>query len=137
MRPMQANPTRIRENLTDLISIPSITGKERQVQEAMAGLMEEATLDVEWIEVDPDELSEDPHFPGYEMPRQDLVVVAGTIDTGRPGPHRMLQGHVDVVPPGDLATWSSPAFEPRESGGRMYGRGACDMKGGVVAMLEA
>lgn len=134
---MQANPTRIRENLTDLISIPSITGEERQVQEAMAGLMEDATLDVEWIEVDPEELSQDPHFPGYEMPRQDLVVVAGTIDTGRPGPHRMLQGHVDVVPPGDLATWSSPAFEPRESGGRMYGRGACDMKGGVVAMLEA
>lgn len=49
----------------------------------------------------------------------------------------MLQGHVDVVPPGDPATWSSPAFEPREADGRMYGRGACDMKGGVVATLEA
>lgn len=134
---MQANATRIRADLAELIAIPSVTGDERQMQETMARLMQDAGLEVDWIEVDPEELSRDPDFPGFEMPRQELIVVAGTIDTGRPGPHRMLQGHVDVVPPGESATWTSPAFEPRETDGRMYGRGACDMKGGVVAMLEA
>lgn len=103
----------------------------------MARSMGEIGLDVDWLEVDPDELSRDPDFPGYEVPRDELIVVAGTLDTGRPGPHRMLQGHVDVVPPGEPMTWTSPAFEPRVAEGRMFGRGACDMKGGVVAMLEA
>ncbi len=134
---MQANATRIRADLAELIAIPSVTGDERQAQKAMARLMREAGLEVEWIEVDPGELSRDPDFPGFEVPREELIVVAGTLDTGRPGPHRMLQGHVDVVPPGEAGTWSSPAFEPREVDGRMYGRGACDMKGGVVAMMEA
>lgn len=134
---MQPDATRIRANLVELIAIPSVTGDERQAQEASARLMEEAGLEVDWIEVDPELLAQDPDFPGFEVPREELFVVAGTLDTGRPGPHRMLQGHVDVVPPGEAGTWTSPAFEPREEDGLMYGRGACDMKGGVVAMLEA
>lgn len=134
---MQVDRSRIRSELSELIAIASVTGEERQAQETMARLMEDASLDVEWIEVDPDELSLDPEFPGFEVPRRELVVVAGSLDTGRPGPHRMLQGHIDVVPPGEPSTWSRPAFEPVEEAGRMYGRGACDMKGGVVAALEA
>jgi acetylornithine deacetylase len=134
---MLANTDRIVEDLSDLIAIPSITGSERRIQEKMSTLFEEATLDVAWVETDPSELAQDPDFPGIEVPRQDLIVVAGTLDTGRPGPRRMLLGHVDVVPPGDAHTWTSPAFEPVVLDGKMYGRGACDMKGGVVAMLEA
>jgi acetylornithine deacetylase len=134
---MLANPDRIVEDLSDLIAIPSITGSERRIQETMATLFEEATLDVAWLETDPSELAQDSDFPGIEVPRHDLIVVAGTLDTGRPGPRRMLLGHIDVVPPGDPHTWTSPAFEPVVLDGNLYGRGACDMKGGVVAMLEA
>jgi acetylornithine deacetylase len=103
----------------------------------MVTLMEEATLDVSWIETDPSELAQDPDFPGIEVPRDDLIVVAGRYDTGRPGPRRMLLGHVDVVPAGDPHSWTSPAFEPTVVDGNLYGRGACDMKGGVVSMIEA
>jgi succinyl-diaminopimelate desuccinylase len=47
-----------------------------------------------------------------------------------------LSGHLDVVPPGD-DKWQYEPFEPVEAGGRIYGRGSADMKGGMVAAIEA
>jgi acetylornithine deacetylase len=46
-------------------------------------------------------------------------------------------GHTDVVPPGDRATWSLDPFRPEVRGGRVFGRGACDMKGGLSAAVAA
>jgi acetylornithine deacetylase len=48
-----------------------------------------------------------------------------------------FQGHTDVVPPGDLAQWAGDPYTPRVVGDVMFGRGACDMKAGVVANLVA
>jgi acetylornithine deacetylase len=49
----------------------------------------------------------------------------------------VLQGHVDVVPEGAADEWTTPPFEPAIRSGRMYGRGAGDMKAGIVAYLTA
>lgn len=46
-------------------------------------------------------------------------------------------GHTDVVPPGDSKAWNNPPFEPRVIDGMLHGRGACDMKGSVAAMVIA
>ena len=48
-----------------------------------------------------------------------------------------LQGHVDVVPEGAADMWVTPPYEPSIRGGRMYGRGAGDMKAGIVSYLTA
>ncbi len=129
--------SRIESDLRTLVSIPSVTGDEAACQDHVAEWLSDRGLRVERIETDPTSLMSDPAFPGFEMPRTRLPVVAGHLDTGHPGPRVILVGHVDVVPPGNAAAWSRPAFEPWVEDGRLYGRGACDMKGGLVAAVEA
>lgn len=119
-----------------LVRTLSITGDEGAVQDLMAELLADAGTAVERLEPDPAEASRDPEWPGQEMPRDRLPIVLGRL--GRPGGRRIvLVGHVDVVPPGDLATWDDDPWSGRIDGDRLYGRGACDMKGGVASILAA
>lgn len=57
--------------------------------------------------------------------------------TGTGGPVLVFAGHTDVVPPGDAARWTHPPFSGEVRDGRLYGRGAADMKGGVAASVAA
>lgn len=52
-------------------------------------------------------------------------------------PVLVFLGHTDVVPPGPLAAWNTPPFEPTIREGKLYGRGAADMKGGIAAFVTA
>jgi len=61
--------------------------------------------------------------------------VLGLYDTGRPGPTLMFEGHTDVVTVGDLSQWTVDPFGAEVKDGKIYGRGANDMKGGLVASL--
>ena len=56
---------------------------------------------------------------------------------GESGPLFCFAGHTDVVPPGPLEAWDSPPFEPEIREGRLFGRGAADMKSSLAAMLTA
>ncbi|WFP48754.1 succinyl-diaminopimelate desuccinylase [Methylomonas sp. EFPC3] len=56
---------------------------------------------------------------------------------GSEPPLFVFLGHTDVVPTGPLAAWDSPPFEPTIRDGKLYGRGAADMKGGIAAFVTA
>ena len=55
----------------------------------------------------------------------------------RAGRDLLLNGHIDVVPVGDEAAWTTPPWDPAVRDGRVYGRGAVDMKGGLCCALFA
>ena len=56
---------------------------------------------------------------------------------GGSGRRLLFGGHTDVVPPGDAAQWSADPFTPREADGKLFGRGAADMKSGIAAFVAA
>jgi succinyl-diaminopimelate desuccinylase len=56
---------------------------------------------------------------------------------GSGAPSLWFLGHTDVVPTGPEQDWDSPPFEPSERDGKLFGRGAADMKGAVAAMVAA
>jgi acetylornithine deacetylase len=127
---------RLVADLAAIVRIPSVTGGEERVAADLAGRLADAGMAVETISPDPAAIRSDPAWPGEETDRTALPVVIGRL--GRPGGRRViLSGHVDVVPAGDLGTWSVDPWAAEIRDGRLYGRGACDMKGGVAAILGA
>ncbi len=63
--------------------------------------------------------------------------VLGRIKGNRPGKVLLLDGHIDVVPVPDESKWAHKPFGGEIDNGRIYGRGASDMKGAVSAMIAA
>lgn len=125
------------DDLQALIRIPSITGSEERVAAWAADALRAIGMTVEVVRPDPATHRLDPAWPGEEMPRTSLPVVIGR--AGRIGsrPRVILSGHLDVVPPGGPATWTADPWGAEIRDGVLYGRGACDMKGGVASILGA
>lgn len=124
--------------LLELLEVPSVTGSaaESELQHVLAGHLDRLDLDVDLWSMDLPGLRAHPGFPGGEAPRTEAWGLVGETRPGD-GPTLVLQGHVDVVPPGDPAQWHGDPFRPRITGDVVHGRGACDMKAGVVAILAA
>jgi succinyl-diaminopimelate desuccinylase len=75
---------------------------------------------------------------GFRIERLNFGAVQNLWAThGNDGPVLAFLGHTDVVPTGEVSQWSSPPFEPTLRDGKLYARGAADMKGSVAAMCLA
>lgn len=73
-------------------------------------------------------------------PQRDLSgmpVLAGKLEGAGKGRSLLFNGHYDVVPAGRIDNWRHDPFAGEIENGRIYGRGACDMKGGIAAMVKA
>ena len=108
----------------DLVRIDSVIrpesgGTERQVVQFLAG----------WIRR---ELHLEPIVEDAAPDRQNIIL---TLDSGAKGPCLMLEGHTDVVSEGSREGWTHDPFGAEITEGRIYGRGACDMKGGIAVAL--
>ena len=75
--------------------------------------------------------------PRLERQVEAMPSVIAEIDSGKPGPHLVLNVHLDTMPPGDEDAWSVPVWDLTRRDGRLYGLGMGNMKGAVAAMVTA
>jgi acetylornithine deacetylase len=127
--------------LAELVRIPTVSGTdpEHEIQGRLARELARAGLEVDHWRIPLDELMAEPDFPGVEVERQEAWGLVGWLPASSSGGGSLLlNGHVDVVPIGNPAAWSRPdAFSGQIVGDTLFGRGACDMKAGLVAALAA
>ena len=122
----------------DLVRFASLRGEEHAIQDfvfkqmrARGYAVDRFAMDRALIEAHPggskfsDGHSTAPILVGIHRPREER------------GRSLTLQAHVDVVPPGPLALWTHPPFDPVAEGDWLYGRGGADMKAGHAANLFA
>ncbi len=131
----------LREELTcflqALVRTPSMSGAEQAAQQLLAEKYRSLGLATEIISSERSELERHPAFCDDGFPFVDrLNVVARWPGTGN-GRSLILNGHIDVVPPGDVDKWSLDPWSGELRDGCIYGRGACDMKGGLAAAAFA
>jgi acetylornithine deacetylase len=115
----------------------SVQGKERSIQESIAETLHAMGLEVDLWVMEGDELLQHPYFVSPRTVFADSPNVVGVWKGTGGGRSIILNGHVDVVPAGDPAQWSHDPFSGEVVDGRLYGRGATDMKGGNLASLLA
>lgn len=115
----QVNSVRMKRDLAKLVAINTENppGQEREAAECLADWLISAGFDLSFSE----------YAPG----RTNVIAVL----TNGPGPCFAFNTHIDTVPAG--TGWSSDPFILTERDGRLYGRGSCDAKGPLVAMIEA
>jgi succinyl-diaminopimelate desuccinylase len=68
-------------------------------------------------------------------PQEDMPNLVGSFECGGPGRHLVLNGHMDVLPVGDNENWTHDPWSGAVVDGRIYGRGAADMKCGTTASI--
>ena len=123
-RMQQSTPTALVAFTQQLVRIPSVNDPARGLNEQPAAeLVAELMRSFGWT----------PQMDIVEPGRPNVIAVVD--GGGGPGPTLMFEGHTDVVTEGD--GWTVDPFGGEIRDGRLYGRGAADMKGGVAAMLFA
>lgn len=126
--------------LRDLVRRPSVSGsdEENAIQAVLARQLSGMGLDVDHWPIPLAEVMAADGFPGAEVTRREAWGLVACVRGTGGGRSLMLNAHVDVVPPGDLRAWPADGpFSGTADGGFVYGRGSCDMKGGLVAAVWA
>ena len=120
--------------LQDLIRIPSITGDETKAQLLFADRLRELNLDVDCWNPERKDLQAHPAFSDDGLALENRPVVVGHL-RGKESNGRslILNGHMDVVPPGEESAWDDGPWSGALREEKVFGRGSCDMKGGLVA----
>jgi acetylornithine deacetylase len=122
-----------------LVRIPSLPGEEGPAHHYVADKLRTLDLSVDICTSRFDELRDHPAFNDDGLsPDARINVVGRWPGTRQAGSQSLiLNGHLDVVSAGNVDLWTRPPFEGAILDGRLYGRGACDMKSGVSAAIFA
>ena len=123
--------------LQELVRVPSVTGEEGAVQGVVERAFRERGLAVDTWEATPEEMEPYAEHVGEQKTYSNRPNVVGVRSGGGGGPSILLNAHVDTVEGGDPRAWTHDPFSGALVGDLLYGRGSCDMKGGLVTHLAA
>jgi acetylornithine deacetylase len=135
-----------RQYLIDLISklvqFGSYSGESEEIQLYIREIMAGLALETELVKVEPEKLSRYKGFSDDGYPYERRYSLMGTLRAGKsgsinPGHSLILNGHVDIVPPGDLSLWTEDPLSGCCRDNKIFGRGSLDMKGGLSAAITA
>ncbi|WCN37549.1 peptidase [Aneurinibacillus uraniidurans] len=123
--------------LSALVQEASLSGQEAEAQRQVADKLATLGLTVDTWEPGGEELIRHPYFCSPRQLFSGSPNVVGVWKGTGGGRSLILNGHVDVVPPGDTSRWTDDPYSGKVADGRVYGRGTTDMKGGNVSLLLA
>ena len=123
--------------LQELVRVPSVTGEEGAVGAVVGRAFSERGLDVDTWEATREEAEPYRDHVGEQSSYENRPNVAGTKRGTGEGRSILLNAHTDTVDPGDSTAWKEDPLSGNLEGDLLYGRGSCDMKGGLVTHLIA
>ncbi|MEW6265133.1 MAG: ArgE/DapE family deacylase [Thermodesulfobacteriota bacterium] len=123
--------------LSRLIAFPSVTGEEAGIQKFIADHLDALGLAVDVWVPDVEQLARHPAYIAGHGDYHQRPNMVGLWHGAGGGRSLLLNGHVDVIPAGPTEAWVRPPFGAEIADGRLYGRGASDMKSGLAAMTMA
>jgi len=123
--------------LSKLVSFKSLVGQEGPGQTFYAQACRDLDLMVELFQANKAIIISHPAYVETGLDYSGRPNVIAHIPAGGKGRSLILNGHMDVVPPDPLSLWSVDPWDCQIKGGRLYGRGALDMKSGLSANLFA
>jgi acetylornithine deacetylase len=109
---------------------------DRECQDYVAAQLKPLGFDVDLWEPSMDRLSDCPFY----IRRQNFEnrpILAAKLKGSGGGRSLILNAHLDVVPAGDVSRWKRKPWGGEIEGGKIFGRGSCDMKGGAAAIIAA
>lgn len=135
--------------IREAVRISSYSGEAEEIQCFLQETLNDLDMETRLIRVEPEKLEKYKGFSydGYSYTRRsslvgvkkgsDSCLSTERTDFVRQGRSLILNGHVDVVPPGDLSCWDDHPLSGKYEQGRVYGRGSLDMKGGLAVGITA
>ncbi|KQL34783.1 acetylornithine deacetylase [Bacillus sp. FJAT-25509] len=123
--------------LKQLVMENSVSGNESKAQAIVLEKLRELELDLDVWEPDLKEMKEHPYFISTRDSFTGSPNIVATLKGTGEGKSMILNGHIDVVPEGNIQQWTYPPFSATVVDNKLYGRGSTDMKGGNVALILA
>ncbi|MBS4203212.1 peptidase [Lederbergia citrea] len=123
--------------LQRLVQENSVRGNENKAQAIIIEKCRELGLSLDIWEINRDQLKQHPFFFANREDFAGNPNVAAVLSGSGGGRSLLLNGHIDVVPEGNLSDWTMDPYSGNIKDGKLFGRGASDMKGGTVSLLLA
>ena len=134
---IEGHESEMTEFLVKMLQIPSVTGQEGDIQSFMAKTLAENGMVVDVFEPSVEELRKHPAFVEPQSSYEGRPDVVGVLRGAGGGRSLLLNGHIDVIQEGAAENWTHGPWSGDVEDGKIYGRGASDMKSGAAAMTMA